>query len=133
MVILKDISKHVFELLLKYIYLGQVEIKHGEFTAFIEAAQSLHIKGLSNASNISNIKTASFMKQEPPTDNALSYNPSAERSDCLPAGSVNVSKNVEAAASPIETSSSVGHSTESSGNLDRGDCITASTTNEVSF
>ena len=50
--ILKDISKHVFELLLRYIYLGEVTIAQENIDALLSAAESLQIKGLCHVKGI---------------------------------------------------------------------------------
>ena len=47
-IVLKDISKEVLETLLKYMYLGEVEVKKVLLSSVIEASQSLKIRGLSD-------------------------------------------------------------------------------------
>ena len=50
-IVLKDISKEVFETLLKYMYFGEVEVKKELLSAVIDAAHSLSIKGLVDANS----------------------------------------------------------------------------------
>ena len=45
-IVLKDISKETFEILLKYIYLGEVNVERENFAAFINAARALQLNGL---------------------------------------------------------------------------------------
>ena len=50
-IVLKDIPHDIFEIILKYIYLGEVNIEKEKFGVLINAAQCLQINGLSSTNS----------------------------------------------------------------------------------
>lgn len=46
--LLQNMSHGILSLLLEYIYTGEVLVPSANLSAFIDAAKSLHIKGLEN-------------------------------------------------------------------------------------
>jgi len=114
-VYLKDVDPHHMELLLNFMYRGEINVEEGELMNLLSTARGLQIRGLSDndtedepqrplSSNPVESSASSFKNQHKPGPASISGQKAVKRSKTPPSGPSSVSSNNDSTSQPSTSS-----------------------------